>query len=132
VLILVLLAAVFIYFPNKPEFPPSQSAAAPRVDLKKGLRQLLRDRNFWHLALAHGIGAGVFMDFGTLLNPIFGPVGITQKAAGYLGFIYSVMGIVASLIMSPIADSYPGNMKVNSMIRWEMKRYRRVPRSGRP
>lgn len=99
VIIGVLFFAAILYFPAKPPSPPSKSSAVQRLDFRSGAKTLLRNPHFWVLLVAFSVSNGVSWGWSSVQDLIFSHVGISQKAAGWLGFfanIASLLGIIFS------------------------------------
>lgn len=91
----ILFFAALIYFPSKPPSPPCKSSAAERLDFKLGARTLLQNRHFWLLLVVFGFSNGINWGWSSVQDLIFSHVGISQKAAGWLGFSANIASLVA-------------------------------------
>nr|KAG5705692.1 hypothetical protein BaRGS_026631 [Batillaria attramentaria] len=108
----VLLLLVLLYFPDKPPHPPSLSAALEREDFKPGLVKLVRNKQFWLIALAYSIPLGVFEVWDIVLDVNLNTIGISQTQAGWLGFYSVIGGCATGLVISRFADIFFRQLKL--------------------
>lgn len=107
----LLFLLVVIYFPNKPPLPPSKSAKRKRENFFSGFKQILRNKQFWTLALVYGITTGVYSGWSASLAVNLETFSISQKQASWIGFFATIAGIGAGLILARCADLFGGKMK---------------------
>ena len=96
----LILLVIFVYFPAKPKLPPSVTATVERLDFKNGFKRLMHNKQLWLLLFIYGITFGVLTGFLSILDLNLSQFGIGEKAAGWLGFSASMMGIVAGISLS--------------------------------
>ncbi|CAC5409277.1 DIRC2 [Mytilus coruscus] len=96
----LLMITVFIYFPNAPPTPPSESAGMKRTYFKEGTKTLFKMLKFWHIALMFAIPSGVYGSWGSVLDVNLKPFGISQKEAGWLDFYGSIGGTIFGILLS--------------------------------
>ncbi|KAK3106048.1 hypothetical protein FSP39_011651 [Pinctada imbricata] len=108
----ILLLASVIYFPSKPPTPPSITASIQRVEYKKALLDIAKNRYLWMLALAYGIPAGVYGVWGAVIDIILGPLHIDQTDVGWIGFYTIIAGCLSSLLIARFSDLFMRHMKV--------------------
>lgn len=99
---LLLVLAIVIYYPAKPQKPPSISAAKVRVDFKNGLKKLLKNYNFLLLATIYGASTGVYGGWCSVLYQNLSEFGIAVNAkfAGWLGFVAVISGAISGVSFS--------------------------------
>ncbi|KAL4237808.1 Solute carrier 49 member 4 [Mactra antiquata] len=107
----VLFISTLIYYPSKPKYPPSVSAAEVRLDFREGLIQLIKQPEMWQVTLACTVPCAVFGNWITLSYFTFKPVGVSQSEAGWFGFSSCVGGAVGGLIIGGIASNFQQRMK---------------------
>ncbi|KAK3700887.1 hypothetical protein QZH41_012705 [Actinostola sp. cb2023] len=91
----ILFFVALIYFPAKPPTPPCKSSAMERLDFCLGAKTLLKNRHFWLLLVVFGVSNGINWGWSSVQDLIFSHVGISQKAAGWLGFSGNIASLVA-------------------------------------
>ena len=99
---LLIFFCVLIYYPARPPKPPSNSAATGRVDFTSGLKHLVKNYNFLLLVLLYGASIGVYGAWCSVLDQNlseFG-LGVSQKFAGWLGFVAIISGSFSGIIFS--------------------------------
>ena len=86
----------------RPPKPPSNSAATGRLDFTSGLKHLVKNYNFLLLVLLYGASIGVYGAWCSVLDQNlseFG-LGVSQKFAGWLGFVAIISGSFSGIIFS--------------------------------
>ncbi|XP_061174557.1 solute carrier family 49 member 4 homolog [Saccostrea echinata] len=107
-----LLFLCSLTMPSKPPTPPSISASTQRVEYKKALLTIGRNRAVWLIGLAYALPAGVYGVWGAVIDVILKPVGIEQTEVGWIGF-YSIMaGCVSGLAIGRFSDVFMRHMKL--------------------
>ena len=103
-LVFALINTVAFFFSffmkSHPPSPPSHSAHlseqedATTETYKMHLVELFKNRNYWLLFLAFGIGGGIFNSLATLLQQIIAPAGYNDDDAGTLSIVMICKQIV--------------------------------------
>ena len=96
----LILLVVMVYFPTKPNLPPSVTANVHRLDFKHGIKRLVRNKQFWLVLFSNGITLGVWFGLVSILDLNLSQFGIREKTAGWLGFGASMAGIAAGIFLS--------------------------------
>ena len=96
----LILLVVIVYFPTKPNLPPSVTANVHRLDFKHGIKRLVRNKQFWLVLFSNGITLGVWFGLVSILDLNLSQFGIREKTAGWLGFGASMAGIAAGIFLS--------------------------------
>jgi len=107
-----LFLCVVLYYPDKPPLPPSLSGRVERENFVKGLKLLMRNRQFWMLCLIYGLTTGVYSGWGAVLNVNLSKFGVTQKNSGWIGFYTVFAGVGAGMLLARFADMFAGRMKL--------------------
>lgn len=94
------MMCILIYFPEKPELPPSVTAAVGRLEFKVGAKSLLKNGQFWLLVFIYGVGTGIYGGWCSVLDLNVSQFGISQNTAGWLGFGAVVAGSVSGISLS--------------------------------
>ena len=97
---ILILLVIIVYFPKKPPFPPSMTAAVNRLNFTDGFKRLTFNKQFWLLLLINGITLGVYNGWASILDLNLAQFGLGEETAGWLGFGASVSGIVAGITLS--------------------------------
>ncbi|MDE3087959.1 MAG: MFS transporter [Chloroflexota bacterium] len=87
--------------PPTPASPPGYDQPALMLD---GLRQILRQRDFYYLALVLFVGGGIFNGVSTWVESIVRPKGMSITEAGEMGGIMLIGGIVGAAVLPIISD----------------------------
>ena len=98
-------AVIFVIFVREqPPTPASPSGMQERALVLDGLKQILRQREFYFLAFALFVGNGIFNGLTTWVEGIVEPKGLTASEAGDLGGVMLLGGIVGAVLMPAISD----------------------------
>nr|XP_054751161.1 solute carrier family 49 member 4 homolog isoform X2 [Lytechinus pictus] len=107
---LLLLIVALIYFPSAPITPPTASAIAKREDMKEGLLQIVKKKEFWIPALIFGMTTGCFNSWNTQLVAIFDNKA-DQSESSWIGFYSNLAGVIGGIIFGKFVDRLGGKMK---------------------
>ena len=94
----------FIFMRERPATPPCPEGMEVRSLVLKGLKDTLRNGNFWLLMVIFFIGLGAFNGVTTWIENIVKPRGFNSAQAGIAGGLMIVGGIVGALILPTISD----------------------------
>ncbi|HZY45101.1 MAG TPA: MFS transporter, partial [Anaerolineae bacterium] len=89
---------------EKPPTPASPAAELERALMLDGLRQILRIREFWYLAIVLFVGNGIFNGLSTWVETIVRPRGLSISEAGDLGGAMLLGGVIGSIVMPALSD----------------------------
>jgi len=89
-----------------PPTPASPSGSEERALMLDGLKQILRQRNFYYLAFGMFVGGGVFNGLATWVESIVRPKGVSITDAGLLGGIMLIGGIVGAVAIPALSDRF--------------------------
>ncbi|KAH7339686.1 major facilitator superfamily domain-containing protein [Rhizoctonia solani] len=123
VLILAIVTSVAaptaIFIASKPPIPPTYAGSHPSPPAIQIFRAFigksrqgetfmsLRERlDMTIVTLLFGAFVGAFSAFSILINQIFAPYGYSSDAAGIMGGVLILAGIVGAAILSPVFDRY--------------------------
>ena len=81
-----ILVCIFIYFPDKPQKPPCASSVCQRLDFLRGIKRLLRNRDYFVLLVAYCLTNGVQWGWLIVMDVVLAGIGINQKVVGWIGF----------------------------------------------
>ncbi|KAK0067612.1 disrupted in renal carcinoma protein 2 isoform X2 [Biomphalaria pfeifferi] len=107
----LILLLVLLYFPSKPELPPSISASIPREKYLDGLKMLVRNKQFWITAIAFSFPAGVYEAWQVVLDVNLDPK-VSQSTAGWMDFYATVGGCCSGMLVSRFADYFTRQIKL--------------------
>jgi sugar phosphate permease len=94
----------FIFMRERPATPPCPEGMEVRSLVLDGLKDTLRNKNFWLLMVIFFIGLGAFNGVTTWIETILKPRGFTSAQAGIAGGLMIVGGIVGALVLPAISD----------------------------
>ncbi len=107
---------ILIYFPAKPPKPPSKTAAVERVAYISGMKQILRNSNFWIITAVYAIPIGVFNCWSTVLPISLKPLGLNEQEAGWLAFWQGNAATVIILLTGILSDIFKRRMRLMIII----------------
>ncbi|XP_007227988.2 solute carrier family 49 member 4 [Astyanax mexicanus] len=110
--IVLLFAAVLLYFPSRPPIPPSVAAASQRLSYRSSICRLMSNMRFLMIALAYSVPTGVVAGWSGVLDMILTPAKVSQVDAGWIGFWSIVGGCVVGVAMARFADFIRGMLKL--------------------
>jgi len=94
-----LTVPLFIFFREKPPTPPSASALMPRESFRRGVKLLVKNKNFLWLLAQQGCVLGSINSLATVMQALIYPFGYTQIQAANLGVIMNVSSVVGCLLI---------------------------------
>jgi MFS family permease len=94
----------FIFWRERPATPPCPKEAQVRSLVLDGLKDTLRNKQFWLLMFVFFIGLGAFNAVTALIEQVVGPRGFNSQQAGIAGGIMILGGVVGALVMPTISD----------------------------
>lgn len=119
ILSVILLIAVVIYFPSKPELPPSVSASTTnegRADVVGSVKKILRDKDAVLCIVGFTICTGVQGAWQGIMTLIFEPLGISDQDCGKIGVIMVFVSIFPALAIPMILDRIRKQFKVSLIL----------------
>lgn len=72
----------------------------------------MKSGSVWLISLAYALPSGVYGVWGSVLDVILNPVGISQTEVGWIGFYATMAGCMASLLIARFADIFMRHMKM--------------------
>ena len=103
----VIAAFIFILFSKeRPRTAPCHAYQEERSLVLDGLRDTLKNKNFYWLLLIFFVGLGIFNCVTTWIEDIVRPRGFNAEQAGYAGGMMIMGGILGALIMPILSDKY--------------------------
>ncbi|KAJ1304650.1 hypothetical protein OPQ81_005791 [Rhizoctonia solani] len=113
------VAPTAILIASKPPIPPTYAGSRPSPPAVQIFRAFIgkarqgeafmsfRERlDMIIITLLFGVFVGAFSAFSILINQIFEPYGYSSDAAGIMGGVLILAGIIGAAILSPIFDRY--------------------------
>ncbi|XP_069111136.1 solute carrier family 49 member 4 homolog [Argopecten irradians] len=107
----LVMILVLLYFPSKPPTPPSTSASQERLDIKAGIKKLIRNKMFLLTCVIYGLPLGILGLWASVMSVTLEPHGVSEGQAGWIGFYSIIAGCLGSLIMARISDAFSKHMK---------------------
>jgi len=111
-----LLVSMLIYFPSKPEIPPTSASDSARLNLKDGILHLMRNKSAVCCILAYSISFGVSGHWIGVMAINFEPLGISEEDVGLINMVLVLTSTVASILFSRYMDYFRSKMKLALMI----------------
>ena len=111
-----LLVAIVLYFPSRPNTPPSISSSLPRTDFKDGLLKLVRNKNAWFCMIGYALPGGVIGAWSAVMTINFKPLGIDDAESGRIGVIAVFVNAVVALSFGYITDRIRKHIKSTLVI----------------
>ena len=114
----VIMFACFVYFQmtfkDRPEVPPSASAAIPEEfpSLRDGLKTLLADRNLILLSSAFCLYLGLYFSLGNIMSSIYSPFGYGAFEVAIIGTLTVAGGVLGCIVTGIILDKTAAYKKV--------------------
>ena len=103
----IIAALIFILFSKeRPRSAPCHAYQEERSLVFDGLRNTLKNKNFYWLLVIFFVGLGIFNSVTTWIEDILRPRGFSAEQAGITGGLMIVGGIVGALIMPMLSDHY--------------------------
>lgn len=103
-IITAISATIFlIVVREKPPTPASPAGQLERALMLDGLKQILRVREFWYLAIVLFVGNGIFNGLSTWVETIVRPRGLSASAGDLAGAML-LGGIIGSIVMPALSD----------------------------
>ena len=100
-------AVIFLLFSKeRPPTAPCRPDQEERSLVLDGLKDMLRNKNFYLLMFIFFIGLGVFNSVSTWIEDIIRPRGFSATQAGITGGLMILAGIVGAVIMPLLSDHY--------------------------
>jgi cyanate permease len=103
----VIAAVIFLLLAReRPPTAPCSPGGEERSLVLDGLKDMLRNKNFYWLMLIFFVGLGIFNSVATWIEEILRPRGFTATQAGITGGLMILGGIIGALIMPVLSDHY--------------------------
>jgi len=100
-------AVIFLLFSKeRPPTAPCRPDQEERSLVLDGLKDMLRNKNFYLLMFIFFIGLGVFNSVSTWIEDIIRPRGFSATQAGITGGLMILAGIIGAVIMPLLSDHY--------------------------
>ena len=115
ILSVTLFIAVVIYFPSKPELPPSVSASTTKekiTDVVGSVKKMLRDKDALLCIVGFTLCTGVQGSWQGIMTLIFEPLGISDQDCGKIGVVMVFVSIFPALVIPMILDRIRKQFKV--------------------
>ena len=100
-----LCTAVFLctllYFPSRPPLPPSLTSWRPcTLNTKASLRQVMKNGQFWLLAILAGLNFGIYFGWFSMLDVFLAKFKVDPLTAGWLGSGATFAGVVSGILLA--------------------------------
>lgn len=115
-LCILLLILTVIYYPNKPPKPPSVSTTVDRLGTCASVKRILSEKGMWPLIIGFSFSTGAHTAWVSMMDELVHPHSISEYNAGWMGFSYSLIGLLASIVCSLILDHNRGKEKISLKI----------------
>ncbi len=102
-----LSALIFLVFIREcPATPPCPAGHDERALMFDGLKQMLRQGDFWKMIFVFFVGLGIFNGIATWIENIVRPRGFSVTQAGVLGGLLLAGGIAGAIVIPALSDRY--------------------------
>lgn len=91
---------------ERPATPPCPAGHDERALMFDGLKQMLRQGDFWKMIFVFFVGLGIFNGIATWIENIVRPRGFTVVQAGLLGGLLLAGGIAGAIVIPALSDRY--------------------------
>ncbi len=103
----IISALIFILFSKeRPRTAPCHAHQEERSLVFDGLKNTLKNKNFYWLLLIFFVGLGIFNSVTTWIEDVVRPRGFSAEQAGIIGGLMIVGGIIGALILPMMSDHY--------------------------
>ncbi|KAK7081249.1 hypothetical protein SK128_014410 [Halocaridina rubra] len=106
-----LLLATIVYFPSKPDIPPSVTSSTDRMSVYAGAKSLAKNKNFLLLLLAYGVSLGPPIGWVPLLDYSLLPLGFHQDHAMWVGLCAVIASSLFPVAFGQVVDRCRLNMR---------------------
>ncbi|CAO3632354.1 unnamed protein product [Cunninghamella blakesleeana] len=86
------VAIIFPFLPQKPKTPPSYSATLSRTSVWKGMKALIKNKEFLWLLIISSTGIGMAICFSVVIMEAIIPYGYTEQQAGICVAVMTISG----------------------------------------
>jgi len=93
-----------VHFPSKPDLPPTPTSTIVRTEFKKGIKEMLTNKDVLLLCFAYSISIGVMGAWMSVLVLNLRPLDISDQEVGYIGLATVLGQCVASIGTGYISD----------------------------
>ncbi len=111
--------ALVLYFPDKPDRPPSRSSAVERTDdgggFSDGWSQVLKSTPIWMVCLAFSIPGGIQIGWEAVMAIQLEPLGVTDTEVGNVGFMAMIFQAVGATVVALAMDHFRDKIKLSVM-----------------
>ena len=109
----VIFIAMVIYFPSKPQTPPTASASSdvPRIGFAESVKTLVKDRSVMLCFIGFSLSTGVQGAWSSVLTLNFEPLGVGDKQSGYIGVAATAASIVVGIAVGQFTDHIRKHIK---------------------
>ncbi len=101
---IVFAVLFFVLWRERPKTPPCPESMLVRSLVVNGLKDTLRNKQFWLLMLIFFIGLGAFNGVTTWIEQIVAPRNFSSTDAGIAGGLMILGGIIGALVLPTISD----------------------------
>jgi cyanate permease len=106
-LVSIVAALTFLFLSKeRPPTAPCRPDQEERSLVLDGLKEMMRNKDFYLLIFIFFIGLGVFNSVSTWIEDILRPRGFSTDQAGIVGGIMIIAGIIGALIMPMLSDHF--------------------------
>lgn len=94
------------FIPAKPPTPPSATTTVDSTPIMVAIRDIIKRKEFWLIAVPFGVYVGLFNSTTSLINQVVIPYGYSETEGGIAGGILIGVGLVSAAITSPLNDRF--------------------------
>lgn len=85
--------------PALPKVPPANSAASPRLSVCEGVKQLVKSKDYWFIAIPAIVNAGMFYTMTVVIIEAAVPYGYNEQQSGIANALLMISGFAGGGII---------------------------------
>ncbi|KAJ8662734.1 hypothetical protein O0I10_001698 [Lichtheimia ornata] len=91
-IIATVCAIPIMLMPGLPKVPPANSATSPRLSICEGVKQLVKSKDYWFIAIPAIVNAGMFYTMTVVIIEAAVPYGYNEQQSGIANALLMVSG----------------------------------------
>ncbi|CDS05192.1 hypothetical protein LRAMOSA07721 [Lichtheimia ramosa] len=92
-------AIPIMLMPALPKVPPANSAASPRLSVCEGVKQLVKSKDYWFIAIPAIVNAGMFYTMTVVIIEAAVPYGYNEQQSGIANALLMISGFAGGGII---------------------------------
>eukprot|EP00828_Plagiopyla_frontata_P047671 TRINITY_DN8880_c0_g1_i1.p2 TRINITY_DN8880_c0_g1~~TRINITY_DN8880_c0_g1_i1.p2 ORF type:complete len:310 (-),score=32.67 TRINITY_DN8880_c0_g1_i1:115-1044(-) len=100
----VVLLLTLIFFRNKPKIAPNAAENSKKINFKKGIVILFKNKQFWLMLIAFSLISGSLSTYASIVDLVLNPFNFSSSSSAVCGALIIVSGITSSIIFGMLAN----------------------------